>query len=76
MSICPSDCPYVRNNSAPTGRIFVKFRIMRMFRTSVDKIRVLLKPDKNNGYLYVLCAFMIIFRRILLRMRSILDQTL
>ena len=39
-----------RNNSAPTGRIFVKFYISVFFRKSVQKIQVSLKSDKNDGY--------------------------
>ena len=39
-----SVCPSVWNNSAPTGRIFMKFGNMSR------KIQVLLKSDKNNGY--------------------------
>ena len=40
MRVCPSEL----NNSAPTGRIFVKFRIyVFFFRKSVDKIQVYLK---------------------------------
>ena len=35
------------NNSAPTGRIFVKFGY---FPKSVEKIQVSLKSDNNNGY--------------------------
>jgi len=44
-------CPSVRTstwNSAPTGRIFMKFD-MRIFRKSVKKIQVTLKSGKNNG---------------------------
>jgi hypothetical protein len=39
-----------RNNSAPTGRIFMKFDILAVFRKSVQKIQVPLKSDKNNRY--------------------------
>ena len=46
----PSVRPYKRNNSAPTGRIFVTFDIWVVFRKSVEKIPVSLKPD-NNWYL-------------------------
>ena len=40
----------ILNNSAPTGRIFKKFDIWLFFEKSVDKIQVLLKAGKNNGY--------------------------
>jgi hypothetical protein len=47
-------CPYVRprNNSAPTGRILMKFDIWPFFffRKSVHTIQVSLKSDSNNGY--------------------------
>jgi len=39
----------VRNNSAPTGRIFTKFDIWVFFENRAAKIQVSLKPDKNNG---------------------------
>jgi hypothetical protein len=47
MSVCPS----AWNNSAPTGRIFKKFLYLCTLHTSVDKIQVPLKSDKNNGYI-------------------------
>jgi hypothetical protein len=46
MSVCPS----AWNNSAPTGRIFMKFHVWASFKTWVKKIQIQLKPDKNNGY--------------------------
>jgi len=48
LSVCPS----AWNNSASTGRIFMKFEITFFFsRKSVEKIQASLKPGKNNGYL-------------------------
>jgi hypothetical protein len=48
-----SSCPSVRrsawNNSAPAGRIFIKFD-MSIFRNCVQKIQGSWKSDKNNGY--------------------------
>jgi len=38
--------PSARNNSAPTGRIFIKFD--SIFWKSVEKFKVSLKLDKNN----------------------------
>ena len=38
------------NNSAPTGRMFMKFRIWIFFWKSVEKIQVSFKSDKNNEY--------------------------
>ena len=50
LHVCPSVRPPARtNNSAPTGRIFVKFNIW-VFRKSVEKIQVSLQSDKNNGH--------------------------
>jgi hypothetical protein len=40
----------VLNNSAPTGRIFMKFDIRVFLEKSVEKIQVSFKSDKNNGY--------------------------
>ena len=47
QSVCPSDW----NNSAPTGRIFMKFSTWVLFGKSVEKIQVLfLKNVKNSGH--------------------------
>ena len=46
----PSVCPSAWNNSAPTGRIFIKFEIWRFFRKSVQHTQVSLKSDKNKGH--------------------------
>jgi hypothetical protein len=45
MSVCPT----TRNNSAPTGRIFVNFN-MSIFPIYLEKISVSLKSDKKTGY--------------------------
>jgi len=39
-----------RNNSAHTGRIFIKFDVSDFSKKTVEKIQVLLKYDKYNGY--------------------------
>ena len=43
---------YVRpsewNNSAPSGRSFMKLLYLSIFRKSVQKIQIQLKSDKNN----------------------------
>ena len=44
--------PSTWNNSAPTGRIFMKFDIGEFFLKTIEKIQVSLKSDKNNGYFY------------------------
>ena len=46
----PSVSLSARNNSAATRRILMKFD-MRIFRKSVTKIQVSLKPGKNNWYI-------------------------
>jgi hypothetical protein len=45
MSVRLSAC----NNSAPTGRIFMKYDICLCL--SVEKIQVSVKSDKNNGHI-------------------------
>ena len=49
VSVCPSVRPTARNNSAPTGRIFMKFDVC-FFEKSIEEIQFSLKSDKNNGY--------------------------
>ena len=39
-----------QNKSAPTGRIFIKLRHLRIFRKCVQKIQVTPKSYKNNGH--------------------------
>ena len=46
MSVCPS----ARNNSVPTGKVFMKFDIFIFFEKSVEKIQGSLKCNKNNKY--------------------------
>jgi hypothetical protein len=50
MPACLPVCPPTWNNSAPTGRIFMKFNIRGIFEKPVEKIQVSLKFDKYNGY--------------------------
>jgi hypothetical protein len=49
LSSILSVSPPLWNYSASTGRIFMKFCYLGIFRISVEKIQVDLKPDKNNG---------------------------
>ena len=49
MSVRPSVGLSSWNNSAPTGRILIKFRLSS-FIISDQKIQVPFKSDKNNGY--------------------------
>jgi len=76
MSVRPSVRPSTWNNSAPTGRIFMKFDILTIFRKSVEKIQVSLKSDKKTGLLYVKTNIyiFIISRSFLLRMKNISDK--
>ena len=56
--------------SAATGWIFIKFDIWDFFRKSVEKFQVLLIYDQNYLYFtWILFIFMIISRRIILKMR-------
>jgi hypothetical protein len=57
MSVCPSAC----NNSAPTGRIFVKFDI-RFFLICHQKCKYILNSGKFYGIFYVF--FWVIPRRL------------
>ena len=50
MSVRPSVRLSSWNNSAPTGRIFMKFDIELLFEKSVKQIDLSLKSDKNKGY--------------------------
>ena len=49
ISFVISVCLSAWKNSAPIGRIFMKFDI-GIFRIFVEKIQVLLTSDENNGY--------------------------
>jgi hypothetical protein len=65
--------PSAWNNSAPTGRIFMKFNI-RVFLEDVWRrhIEVALKYDKTKRYLYQgLCTVVTISRSVLLRITNV-----
>jgi hypothetical protein len=71
MSVRPST-----RNSAPSGRIFMKFE-MRIFRKSVEKIQVVLKSHKNDRYIRYTNTYvhlLITSRSVLFRMRNISDK--
>ena len=38
------------NNSAPAGRILIKFDIWDLFENIIEKIQVALKSDKSDVY--------------------------
>jgi hypothetical protein len=46
---CPSVRPPAWNNSAPTGRIFIKFNIWVFLENLLRKFKFSLQSDKNNG---------------------------
>jgi hypothetical protein len=50
ISFVSSACPSAWNNSAPTGRIFMKFYVWGFFERLSRKIQVSLKADKNTTY--------------------------
>jgi len=58
--VLASSCRSAWNTWAPIGRIFVKFRILSIFRKSVEKIQVSLKSDKNVGYCTVLVLVLVL----------------
>ena len=65
-----------RNNSAPTGRIFMRVdNRMFFFWKPVRKIQVSLKSGKNNMYFtWRPKHILIIFRSFLLRMKNVSDK--
>jgi hypothetical protein len=74
ISVCPSHRPSAWNNWAPTGRIFMKLNVL-IFRKSVEKLKVSLNSNKNNGCLLGdLYTFMIISRSVDLRMRNVTEK--
>jgi RNase P subunit RPR2 len=49
MSVRPS----AWNNSAPTGRVLLKFYVWLVFRKIVMKIQVSLKSEKKRAFCYI-----------------------
>jgi hypothetical protein len=43
-------CPYATTRLSMEGWIFIKFYISEFFEKSVEKIKVSLKSDTNNGH--------------------------
>ena len=64
------------NDSVPLGWILMVFDIGDFLRISVEKSKVLLKSEKNNGYFYLedIFTFMTISCSILFRMRNVSDK--
>ena len=67
--------PSARNNSAPTGRIFMKFDIWVFFENLSRKFNFHWNLWRKTGTLHEdLCTFMVIYRWIILRMRNVSDK--
>jgi hypothetical protein len=65
-----SVCPSAWNNSAPTGRIFMKFEISRFFENLSRKLKFHYNLTRIKGTLHErLCIFIIIFGSFLHRKR-------
>jgi hypothetical protein len=61
MSLSPPVCSSAWNNSAPTGRILIKFDVRGFFGKSIEKIQVSLYFDKTAVTLHEdLCKFSIL----------------
>ena len=73
MSVLPSVCSPAWKNSVPAEGFW--WNLIFKFFKSVEKIQVLLKSYKNNGYFTRRrFTFMVIPRWILLRMRNVLGK--
>ena len=72
MSVRPS----AQNNSAPTGRIFMKFNILLFFENLSRKFKFHYNLTTITGTLHEhRYTFLIISRSVLLRMRNISDKS-
>ena len=69
-SVCFSFYPSAWNNSASTGRIFMKLDIWVLFENLSRKFKVPLKSDKEDQY-----TFLIITSSIFLRVRNVSDRS-
>jgi hypothetical protein len=74
-SFCLRDWPYAWTNSAPTGRIFMKFRISEFFKYMSRKLKFYQNLRRiMDTLLEDLCTYMIISRWILVRMWNFSDE--
>jgi hypothetical protein len=74
--VCPSVSLSACNNSAPTGRILLKFGIWAFLEAPWRKFEFHYNPTKITGTLHEdVFKFMIISRWIILRMRNVLDKS-
>ena len=68
--------PFVWNYSSPTGEIIMKFYIGGSFENLLIKSKIHIKLKRITGTLQEdPCAFIVIPRRILLRMRKVLHNS-
>jgi hypothetical protein len=67
------DRPSAWNNSAPTGRIFIKFDVWVLFRKYVEKIEFSLKMTGMTGTLHDRYTFFIMSHSILVIMINVSD---
>jgi hypothetical protein len=65
--ICLSVCPSARNNSAPTGRIFVEFIMGAIYGKSVEEMQILLRYDRKGVGLHEYHPTLFIISRSALR---------
>jgi hypothetical protein len=74
--VCPSVCTSAWNNSAPNGRIFIKFDIRAFLENLSRKFKFDSNPIRVTCTLHeYLCTFMIISSLVRLRMRNILSKS-
>jgi len=73
--VCPSVCPFAWNNSAPTGRIFIKFDIWAFFENPSRKFKLHQNMTRIAGTLHAdQYTCLIIPRSFLLRIRNVSDK--
>ena len=74
--VCPSVCPSVRSNSAPTGRSFTKFNIRFVEENLSRKFKFYLNQKRITGTLHDdRHTFVITSRSVLLRVRNVSDKS-
>jgi hypothetical protein len=75
LSVCPSVRPSAWNNSAPTGRIFIKFHISVFFNNLSRKCKFHQNLTIQTGTSHEdLCIFMITSRCVLFRTRRCIEN--
>jgi len=75
ISFHPSVCPPSWNNSAPTGRMFIKFDISGFFKNLLRKFKCRYNQTKRKGTLHEYkSTFFIISRSVLFKMRHVSEK--